>query len=164
MKKSINTKPSSRRDFLRKSALGVASAGFVGADLLQNTEHEPQTKPKTEAVVTNQTPSSDADITISSPVLDVVLVRPGRFHLTRKSLDGPRTVSFFADNIDAVLLFPDSDLTDDSRVDIPMGATKSIKIKQQKLVGLDKSYRYVVFSPTKKRYGVGNSEPEMIVP
>lgn len=164
MKKSIKAKPSSRRDFLRKSALGVASAGFVGADLLKNTEHEPQTKPKTEAVVINQTSSSAADITISSPAPDVVLVRPGRFHLGSKSLDVPRTVSFFADKIDVLLFFPDSDLTDDSNVNIPMGGTKLIKIKQQKLVGPDKSYRYVVFSPTRKRYGVGNSEPEMIVP
>lgn len=42
MKKLMKTKPSGRRDFLRKSALGVASAGFLGAEILHGAGKKSQ--------------------------------------------------------------------------------------------------------------------------
>ncbi len=159
MKKSMNTRSSTRRDFLKKSALGVASAGFVGADLLRNTVHEPPTEVKTEGGITHQ-PPKPADITISLPIPDLCLVKPGRFHVGKKT-----SVSFYADKTDATIFFPDLDLINDPNdrlVDIPMGQTKSITIKPQ--TPGEKYYRYVVFSKTIKKYGEGGSDPVIIVP
>ena len=159
MKKLVNTKPSSRRDFLRKSALGVASAGFLGAGMSQNPDHEATTEKKDQEA-TAQKAAPKADITIWCPVPDLCLVRPGRFHIKKAT-----SVSFFADKTEATLFFPDPDLTNDRVIDIPLGETRSITIKPQTIIpGEEKYYRYSVFSKTAKKFGIGNSEPELIVP
>lgn len=152
MKKTPKVQSSTRRAFLKKSTLGVVSAGLVGTDILRGAVKESSTK------VSQTAPK--ADITIWSPVPDVCLVRPGRFHVRNKT-----SVSFFADKTAVVLFFPDTDLTDAGVVEIPMGETRSINIKPQSVPpGQEKYYRYVAFSKTFKKYGVGGSEPEMIVP
>jgi len=150
------TKSSSRREFLKKSTLGVASAGFLETDFI----HSNAVDAASEGSQSKQSVASpqEPDITISVPCRGVCIVTPGKFHIGKK----PK-ITFFADNTNAILFFPDPDLTDSTTLNLKANETGSINIKPQNLER-ERFYRYTVFSTTAKKYGIGNSEPEMIVP
>ena len=164
MKKLMKAKPSSRRDFLRKSALGVASAGFLGADILQESGKE------------SQIPDTPTENQAASMQTKTRHVRPVRTETGKKKVDvihakDQEEIQWEApDDTDIAIMFPPGRDPANVGTEVVRAGLASRVFTVTDLRKGDKSkkpsetYRYCVYCYATNEYAQGNSEPELIVP
>lgn len=96
-------------------------------------------------------------IRIFCPTSTTCVVDPGQVHVKSGT-----KVTLMATNTGAIVLFPTKDLFDRQVVPIKRGRAVSLTVKAQKK--RRGRYPYAVFSTHCRSFGIGGSEPEMIVP
>lgn len=158
MKKPTRTKSSSRRGFLKKSALGVASAGFLGADLLHDPGKESQIEDK---------PTEDTEANMQAKPRHV---RPVKGKEKERKVD--RIIANDQDEVqweaptdsDIAIMFPPG--RDPAGVETTV-VKAGLQSRVFTITALSKTrqiYKYTVYCYATNEYAQGNSEPEMIVP
>ncbi|MBI4427649.1 MAG: twin-arginine translocation signal domain-containing protein [Ignavibacteriales bacterium] len=153
MKKSSRAKSTTRRDFLKKSAFGVASAGLLNTDLLGDMPEKNSAKPQP------QEPQATI-IRIFCPTPKVCIIDPGSVHVSRGSYVEWKNET----GAEVDILMPahkPNPIMDFRHAPLANG---QIFRRQVNPKVADGTYVYSVYSHKTRKSAIAGSEPEMIVP
>jgi len=161
MKKFMKAKPSSRRDFLRKSALGVASAGLLGSEMLRGNGKE--SKAHDSPAENQETSKQDQKVKHSKPITRSKDGKTRRIERIQAKDQDEVQWEAPKDSDIAIMFAPGRD---------PAGVgTAVVKAKQlskvytvNALTKESEAYKYQIYCYATDEYVQSNSEPELIVP
>ena len=151
MKKSTKGKSSSRRDFLKKSTLGFASAGFLGADFLQDPAKGSQAEDKRLRKTKKR---------FMQPVGEI-----GNRKIALIDANDQDEVQWSApkDSDIAIAFPPGRDPAGVGTTVVKAGQRSKFFIITA-LTEKSETYKYTVYCYATNEYAHGSGEPELIVP